>query len=60
MILLSGVFGLTAFGGILIAIGESFAKPETIEAGWAILKIGGFAILATPFLMAFLRKRKII
>lgn len=58
-ILLKGIFGFIAFGGILVAVGEISNKSGISEAGWTIMKIGGF-ILVLPLIIAILRKRGII
>jgi hypothetical protein len=55
-ILLKGIFGFIAFGGILVVVGEMSNKPGISEAGLIIMVIGGF-ILVLPLIRAILRKR---
>lgn len=55
-ILLKGIFGFIAFGGILVAIGEMSDKSGISEAGWIIIVIGSF-VLVLPLIKAILRKR---
>ena len=58
-ILLKGIFGFIAFGGILVLVGEMSDKSGISKAGWAIMEIGGF-ILVLPLIIAILRKKGII
>ncbi len=58
-IILGGVFGFMALGGIFVAVGEFLEKPTTGEVGWTMMKIGVLVIML-PLIGAFLRKRKII